>query len=134
MEVFFFFSDKSDFGRTLQDQNGIMAISYNDNAMVNMLTNLFGCQSSESNTKRPEVVEFYNKYYHAVDTFNAAILAFPYPHRTTPMKTLLWYYFHMVIENCRIIYEYYNRHNRNLKISKQDFIRKIETHFIFNKK
>jgi len=77
--------------RTRKDEDGIYAMSFHDNAVLNILTNVFGSQASKSQPKRPEVVEFYNKYYHAVDTFNQAILWYQFPHRTTPKKTLLWY-------------------------------------------
>ena len=41
-------------------------MSFHDNtAVLNILTNVFGSQASKSQPKRPEVVEFYNKYYHA---------------------------------------------------------------------
>ena len=85
----------------------------------------FGSQASKSQPNRPEVVQFYNKYYHAVDTFNQAILWYQFPHRTTPKKTLLWYYLHMVLENIQIIYNFYNSPSSNKCISKQDCIKKI---------
>ena len=109
-------------------QNRIMAISYYDNSVVNVLTNLFLFLNHPNQiTEHPEVLEFYNTNYHAVGTFKCSNFWFFLFYTNENISLIL--FSHIVIEMCKIIYEYYNQHKKNFK---QDFIRNTVIHFVLN--